>query len=434
MYDYTTADAWTAGVLKLCMESDTVATLDPQALAHGLVREYLTRHGFKAALFALDESRPPAQADITSRSDIVRALKLEAALRCNRERVTPRRSLLEVLAGTMITADTGDSQAASIAAQQPSACGQPPAQSVVTVSLPSGGPLDDLAAKAAKAAKAAAEAALIATTTDAVVGAPGTATRPRRERPKSARGARTPNIVSGPALVPGAPRAVRLSDQKSTRLVVHPGDCCGGVVELSDLTGCEILVLDWSKQVTMDDCCDCRVLIGPVDGSLMLRDCTGIRVSAVCRQLRCRGCADCDLRLFTFGPVIESSVRMRFGPWDASYAALAEQLACAKIDLAERNLWAQVHDFNEPTLEPGAQPANWSEIPEIALGATWEVESAVESAVTAVAKGNLGDHNLGAVKSAVTAVASGGVTGNELGATPSLPLPLPSAPSLPTAT
>ena len=128
-------------------------------------------------------------------------------------------------------------------------------------------------------------------------------------------------------------------------------------------------------QVTLDGCHDCRLLVGPVDGALMMRQCTSLQISAVCRQLRCRDCADCTLRLFTQGPIIESSVRMSFGPWNAAYPRLASHLA--KVGLtptdAQPNQWAAVHDFNEPHVPAGAAPSNWRCLPEAAFADSWQV-------------------------------------------------------------
>jgi hypothetical protein len=122
--------------------------------------------------------------------------------------------------------------------------------------------------------------------------------------------------------------------------------------------------------VTLDECSSCRLLLGPVDGSVMLRQCTEMRVSAVCRQLRTRECADCELCLFTLGPIIESSVRMAFGPWDASYPSLTSHFAAAHIDPNGPNRWKEVHDFNDP--DRTAPHPNWTTLTE-ASSPLWEV-------------------------------------------------------------
>ena len=377
-------------------ELPSAADAATETLAFGVVREYLSRQGFKAALSELDAARPPADEDLTSRADIVRLLKLEPLLQANRKRAAPLRTLLELLVSTFYMPDDDDDEPSLLRRSST-------ASTTFSVSLPSGGPLAAEAAAAAATAAAAAAAAATAASLPPAPPAPpvptASAARPRPARPQSAkRGVRTPNTlppgfeasgdeadtaavvaplpVAPPKLAdPNAPQRMVLSDRRSERLVVQPGELNGGCCELSDLVDCEVLVLDWTQQVTIDGCRGCRVLVGPVDGSLMLRECSGVRLSAVCRQLRTRDCDECVLRLFTLKPIIESSTRMSFGPWNAAYPKLAMHLAKANIDPeAFRCKWFAVHDFNEPELAPGATPANWALLPVETFGERWAVE------------------------------------------------------------
>ena len=71
--------------------------------------------------------------------------------------------------------------------------------------------------------------------------------------------------------------------------------------------------------MTVEDCHNCTLLLGPVDGSVMLRGCTKVEVSSVCRQFRTRDCRDCTARLFTAAAIVEASSGMKFAPWNAGY-------------------------------------------------------------------------------------------------------------------
>ena len=340
------------------------------ACSHALVRDYLTRFGYRAALSALDAARPLNDTDITSRSDLVRTLQLQEPWRAS-GRNSNRSTLLEhvvngrlaecarKIRGTTDSEDDGDDSDEADSDNEES---QRP---TVSVSLP-----PQLSAPLPRPTS----------------GRPASA---RPARPDSAIGARTPNIVGGRVFGPvgvtelpskvaaklaaapeeasraaggiSAPplvaKAVGFSGCSKERIIVRPGDCHGGVISLEFLDGCEVLILDWSSQVTIDACNACRILIGPVDGSIMVRESVSMHISAVCRQLRCRDCSDCVLRLFTLGPVIESSQRMTFGPWNAAYPQLSRQFSAARLDPAAENLWHTVHDFNDP--ENRLQPANW---------------------------------------------------------------------------
>ena len=46
---------------------------------------------------------------------------------------------------------------------------------------------------------------------------------------------------------------------------------------MNDLTDCDVLVLDVSGQIQVDDCHDCTIVTGPVAGSAFFRDCSDCR-------------------------------------------------------------------------------------------------------------------------------------------------------------
>ena len=148
--------------------------------------------------------------------------------------------------------------------------------------------------------------------------------------------------------------------------MLREGEVRGQSCELSELRECTVLVLDWSAQVTLDDCHDCQVLSGPVDGSLFVRNSSKLRVTAACRQLRLRDCADCTLSLFAHSAAIEACDRIVFGAWNGAYAGLAAHFAAAKLEPGGRNRYDRVHDFNADDDAKAAAPRapRWSLQPE----------------------------------------------------------------------
>ena len=159
--------------------------------------------------------------------------------------------------------------------------------------------------------------------------------------------------------------------------MLREGEVRGQSCELSELRECTVLVLDWSAQVTLDDCHDCHVLIGPVDGSLFVRNSSKLKVTAACRQLRLRDCVDCTLSLFAHSAAIEACDRIVFGAWNGAYAGLAAHFAAAKLEPGGRNRYDRVHDFNADDDAKAAAPRapRWSLQPEGAW-ALWEVADA----------------------------------------------------------
>ena len=110
---------------------------------------------------------------------------------------------------------------------------------------------------------------------------------------------------------------------------------------------CTIYLLDYTAQITADDCVNCKIVVGPVDGSAFFRDCKGCTISVACRQLRTRDCHDMEFRVFcATQPSIETSTGLRFGCWQAAWPGLSAQFKAAKLD-PTRNTFAKVFDFNE---------------------------------------------------------------------------------------
>ena len=350
------------------MEGDD-ADLDAGLVTHFLVREYLARTS-RQALATLDAVRPPTATDVSNKSDVVKHLRLDRALRTNRSRTRPMATLLEVLVAEHRTivepdetddededdSDDSDKHLPRLRSAKPT---MPPLAAPVTIALPSGGPL---------AANSRAQ--------------PARSARPASARPGSAR---TPNVgpfggvtcselpptakafenrggggasSSSSAAASAVAKEVSFIGERGKQLVVPPGGVNGGSVELLELERCEVLVLDWASQVIVEGCRHCTVLIGPVDGSVMVRDSTHVQLHAVCRQLRTRDCTDCGLHLFTLGPAIESSSRITVAPWASSYPQLGAHFGAAKLDPTAINQWAEVHDFNDP--DKTATPPNWT--------------------------------------------------------------------------
>jgi len=144
------------------------------------------------------------------------------------------------------------------------------------------------------------------------------------------------------------------------------GELNGATVELEGLRECTVLLLDWTSQVTIDKCVGCTFVLGPVSGSVFLRDSSGCTLSAPCRQLRTRGCEACDLFVHTLGPVVETSAGIRFERYNVSYPGQAAHFKRAGLDVAKNN-WAEVYDFNKGDISIGAGKEHWSLLPPAAF-------------------------------------------------------------------
>lgn len=137
---------------------------------------------------------------------------------------------------------------------------------------------------------------------------------------------------------------------------------------MDNLKSCKVNVFDHCQQVTIDDCEDCDIVLGPCEDSVFVRDCSNCTVHAVAQQLRVRGCVDCTFFLWVpTDPVIESSHGLRIGQWHVAYPGLTAHMAHAKLNPSDVNKWSQVYDF---TPDDGAGEVHWRRVathPQVAM-------------------------------------------------------------------
>eukprot|EP00741_Cyanophora_paradoxa_P004980 tig00000842_g4828.t1 len=143
------------------------------------------------------------------------------------------------------------------------------------------------------------------------------------------------------------PKDFIFSKQKGQTLIKKPGSIDGQQFIIEDLEDCEVYLLDWSAQVSVDCCKNCRFFIGPVEGSIFFRNCDDCVITVACAQFRTRECNRCDVFLFAgTEPVVEASSSMRFAPWNGAYPCASAHFAAAKLNPAD-NRYAAVFDFNK---------------------------------------------------------------------------------------
>eukprot|EP00727_Mastigamoeba_balamuthi_P006189 m51a1_g219 putative protein xrp2 (354) ;mRNA; f:41632-43191 len=178
----------------------------------------------------------------------------------------------------------------------------------------------------------------------------------RKQQPAPSEGGPVGSAVPGslPAAdASAAPAATPASDlshytfskQAGQVLVRAPGSIAGQRFIVEECTDCDIWLCDHMSTITFDECRNCRVFIGPVEGSCFVRTCKGCKFVAAVQQWRTRDCEDCDVLLHTTTePCVESSSNIRFGCFRFSYQGLAEQFAKSGLDVFT-NKWSEVYDF-----------------------------------------------------------------------------------------
>ena len=154
------------------------------------------------------------------------------------------------------------------------------------------------------------------------------------------------------------PKDFMLQNMDGQTLTRLPGQINGYDFVIANLNKCNVYLLDYSAQITIDDCYDCNFYMGPVEGSIFFRDCENCTVSASSAQFRMKNCKGFDCYLFAASdPSIEYSENLRFAPLNLSYPDQDLHFRSAKLDMGT-NYWSQVFDFNKKEGE-----THWSLLP-----------------------------------------------------------------------
>mmetsp|Transcript_17705 Transcript_17705/g.41564 ORF Transcript_17705/g.41564 Transcript_17705/m.41564 type:complete len:191 (+) Transcript_17705:136-708(+) len=130
-------------------------------------------------------------------------------------------------------------------------------------------------------------------------------------------------------------------------IVKAEGSIRGEQFNIEECTDCDVFLLDHIATTFIDQCVGCRIFVGPVESSLMMRECKSCSMVIACQQFRSRDCTDCRLALFcATEPIIETSTNMQFACFDFGYFSLRQQLDRAGLKLWN-NKWWQIYDFNK---------------------------------------------------------------------------------------
>jgi hypothetical protein len=79
--------------------------------------------------------------------------------------------------------------------------------------------------------------------------------------------------------------------KEGARLVKMPGSLNGLDFVLDTVKNCSLCILDRTAQITADEVND-KLYIGPLEGSIFLRDCHNCTISGICRQFRLKKCTN----------------------------------------------------------------------------------------------------------------------------------------------
>mmetsp|Transcript_10052 Transcript_10052/g.13055 ORF Transcript_10052/g.13055 Transcript_10052/m.13055 type:complete len:416 (-) Transcript_10052:414-1661(-) len=156
------------------------------------------------------------------------------------------------------------------------------------------------------------------------------------------------------------------------KLEKFPGEVDGQDFHLSDLTDCEVLVLDNLDRAVVSGLKRCKIFIGPCMESVVMRNLQDCEITIACKELRLNDSSNCTIHAFTtMGVFLETCHGIKVGKFNGAYSGLTYQFQAAK--LSPSSDIPKVTDFS---IKDESLPLPHFELlpDEITLANNWDVE------------------------------------------------------------
>ncbi|KAL3658486.1 hypothetical protein V7S43_016618 [Phytophthora oleae] len=174
-------------------------------------------------------------------------------------------------------------------------------------------------------------------------GPPALGEKSKSKSPPSTAGKAAPTFGKDPTL--NREDFIFSNIQTASFLAKLPGSINGQQFLIEDCHNCDIFLLDHCTSVQIDACVNCRIVVGPCESSVFLRNCKRCTVVCAVQQFRTRDCEDVDVYLYSATePIIETSSGLRFACFPLTYFSLQQQFRQAKFS-PWNNKWSEIFDF-----------------------------------------------------------------------------------------
>ena len=148
-----------------------------------------------------------------------------------------------------------------------------------------------------------------------------------------------------------------IQDKTGETVYKHYGDLNGTDFKIRKNKNSTIYILDYSNGMFVDDCEDCKIITGPITGSIFIRTCKNCTICTIATQVRFRDCE--NLKVFTYvktDPAVENSFNIFFAPYNVFFPHLSELFQTAKFDKNEANHIGTPYDFTVDAVLGGGAP------------------------------------------------------------------------------
>ena len=116
-----------------------------------------------------------------------------------------------------------------------------------------------------------------------------------------------------------------IENQEKANITKHYTEINGINVKIRKNKKCNIYILDRSSGMFIDECENCKIIIGPIEGYIMVRNSKNCDISVIARQVRLKECE--NIKCFIYcpsEPAIENSFNIYFAPYNSFFPHLKE--------------------------------------------------------------------------------------------------------------
>lgn len=151
---------------------------------------------------------------------------------------------------------------------------------------------------------------------------------------------------------------VGFRNQSQTDLELTREKSTGKDLELVNLDQCQVNITGNPSSVTINSCQNCSISIGPVSGSIFVKNCFNSKFQLLCHQLRIHTTHDCHFKvLFTSRGIIEDCEKIKISKYSYNYEQFEEDMTKSGLNLNQLS-WSNIDDFN--WLAKDKPSPNWS--------------------------------------------------------------------------
>ena len=143
---------------------------------------------------------------------------------------------------------------------------------------------------------------------------------------------------------------------------------CRESFSIRNLSNCNVFLLDYTSEVEVTNCNNCRIFIGPVDGPAIFNGNSDCDVAVACQQFQAKGTHNTRFSLYcATAPSLSNCSGIALSCWNGSYPGLDRHFHSANLD-PTKNQWFNVYDAsafegNSPNFELSMVESSQWEVP-----------------------------------------------------------------------